>query len=451
MLLSKLKPNVFFFPSSPVEEAVKNLGNAIAQSILSSVTAAITPALGQIHALAPAPSQQMVPAIAPAPSQQGMQALGPATTSHEENGYYGRGRGRGWGGRGKGRGGNRGRGGRGRSYEPYRRPVRWEDSEIERLAAELKAEKETRKRLEQSIERSTVQDLQRMRLEEKKGKLLDAHFHYDRINHIKRGVSIHDTISDQVNPYPRTELSVEGGIMVFCDPKEFPPSHVIEDIKRKGHFGVAMGIHPNYSKGDLNKLKPSVQKIKEQMILGNLNGLGEVGLDFLKGGHIKKQEEILEWILPLARPDIPLILHIRGIPADSNNELAYNHALYFLLNKLDTSQTIQLHSFTGTSLTVNKWLMNFPNCYFSFSGIIQKFNSEQIEALQKVPLDRLLLETDSPYLPIRKEIKCNFPSYIGEIAQRVAFIRKDNLDELVQQTYQNTNMIFFEQQYVSAN
>ena len=408
---------------------MKQLGNAIAQSLLNSVTEAMSP---QLAGLARIPQQSLqLPNQNPIP-------INPLGYQNYYPGPQRGGRGRGNRGRGRGNRGNRGRG-RGNRFSPYEHqnaPKR--DEDIARLTSELEKERDERKKLELEL------DLTRLSVGNKAtGKLLDSHFHWDRLNKVKR-VTLEKLTSDQIMPTPKSELSIEGGIMVFCDPKDFPNNEEIGYIKRSGKFGIAMGIHPNHSKGNLDKLEPSVQLIREQMERGNLNGLGEVGLDFMKGGQIKKQEQILEWILPLAKPEIPLILHIRGIPEDSNNELAYNHALQFLLSKqLNTNQTIQLHSFTGNNGTVKKWLQKFPNCYFSFSGLIQKFNQEQLIALKEVPSNRLLLETDSPYLPIRKEIKCNFPGYLGETAQKAATIRNEPIGQLVANTWTNTNLIFF--------
>ena len=203
--------------------------------------------------------------------------------------------------------------------------------EISELQKKLTLERERGEKLELSLkEQNTTSRLGQMHfVRNTPGKLIDAHFHWDRLNKVT-GVKVEKLLSREVKPTPHSDLEVEGGIMVFCDPQDFPNGYEIGNIKTKGKFGVAMGIHPNYSKGNISRLKPAVELIREQMERRNLNGLGEVGLDFLKGGNIKKQEQILEWILPLARPEIPLILHIRGIPEDSNSELAYSHALHFL-------------------------------------------------------------------------------------------------------------------------
>ena len=430
----EIKPCFFCF--SAVDQAVKQLGNAIAQSLLASVTEAMTPSLtGMARSISQAPAPET-----PAPHT-------PALQPYQEYEYQGGRRGRGANGRG---GGNRGRGYRGRGngrgrYNPYLNHQQ-DVQEIARLTRELAKERDTRIKLEQTLGNQATQKMGDLHIAQGQGKLLDAHFHWDRVNRIKR-MNLEDLISDQVRPRPDSDLQVEGGIMVFCDPKDFPTSQEIKEIKTRGKFGVAMGIHPNYSKENISRFEPSVQLIREQMDQRNLNGLGEVGLDFLKGGNVQKQEQILEWILPLARPEIPLILHVRGISEDSNSELAYDHALRLLIkNNLDKNQAVQLHSFTGTSRTVQRWLKIFPNCYFSFSGLVRNFNPEQIQALRVVPSDRLLLETDSPYLPLRREIRCNVPGYLGETAQVVARIRGESIGELVSNTRNNTNLIFFTQQ-----
>ena len=81
-------------------------------------------------------------------------------------------------------------------------------------------------------------------------------------------------------------------------------------------------------------------------------------------------------------------------------------------------QKIHLHSFAGDADLVSKWIESYPNTYFGMSGLLRTFDSRQIKALLSIPLDRLLVEKDSPYLSLNLSI--NSPACIGDIAHLVA-------------------------------
>ena len=226
---------------------MKQLGNAIAQSLLTSVTEAMSP---QLAGLARIPQQLQLPTQGQIPNNP-IDYTSPNDYQGLQRGGRGRGR------RARGRGGRGGRGrGRGR-FQPYEHANTNRDENLARLTSELEKERDERKRLELEL------DLTKLRVsEENSGKLLDSHFHWDRLNHIKR-VNLEKLTSDQIMPSPKSELSIEGGVMVFCDPKDFPNNEEIGYIKRSGTFGIGMGIHANYSKGNLNRVEPSVQVIRE--------------------------------------------------------------------------------------------------------------------------------------------------------------------------------------------
>ena len=168
----------------------------------------------------------------------------------------------------------------------------------------------------------------------------------------------------------------------------------------------------------------------------------KMGFDFLKGSSLNNQERLLECQLSLTEPTIPLILHIRGNREDKSGEWAYSHCLWFLKDKIKRDQIIQLHSFSGTTRQIQEWLEAFPNTYFSLSGLIRFFNTEKTEALKAIPIERLLLETDAPYLPIRKNIHHNSPVYLGELMERVAALRGLSLIEVSKWNEDNFQTVF---------
>ena len=105
-------------------------------------------------------------------------------------------------------------------------------------------------------------------------------------------------------------------------------------------------------------------------------------------------------------------------------------------------QLIQLHCFQGPASEVTRWLDAFPNTYFSVGGIVKTLTPEHLEGLRAIPTDRLLLETDSPYLPLDPTMWVNTPRYLGDIAVAVAQARGMDLGQVAAATLINSDNIF---------
>jgi TatD DNase family protein len=167
---------------------------------------------------------------------------------------------------------------------------------------------------------------------------------------------------------------------------------------------------------------------------GHLIGIGETGLDY-HYEHSPKgmQQEYFKRYMNLALEcNLPLIVHCREAFED----------FFTLIDDYYPSQRGALHCFTGkqeeaTELVKRGWMV-------SFSGIITFKKSEELrEALRIVPLEQLLIETDSPYLaPQSKRGKTNEPSYIVETAQKISEIKKVPLKEVAQITSANACHFF---------
>ena len=107
-------------------------------------------------------------------------------------------------------------------------------------------------------------------------------------------------------------------------------------------------------------------------------------------------------------------------------------------------QRIHLHcfKFTGRRGNVENWLEKFPNCHIGFTAKVSPFNDPQTEVLRAIPNDRILLETDSPYMPMSLHHGTNTPAYLSDIARMVSHHRCLSLEELLALTVANGHQLY---------
>jgi len=202
-------------------------------------------------------------------------------------------------------------------------------------------------------------------------------------------------------------------------------------------FGSAVGVHP---KALLRDVKGVVGLVERELRKQGVVALGEIGLDrSVPEREWGRQEEMFVGLLELACPRRPVILHIRG--RDTYSCEASALALRLMQKNVSPTQRIHLHCFTGTHDQVLSWSDAFPRCYFSISGLAARFDEVQKSAVRGIPADRLLVETDSPYLRVLSK-KENTPAYVGEVANTVAQIRKWTLRDILRTTAENGRRLY---------
>tara|TARA_B100000029_G_C17478203_1_gene924574 strand:- start:385 stop:1146 length:762 start_codon:yes stop_codon:yes gene_type:complete len=193
------------------------------------------------------------------------------------------------------------------------------------------------------------------------------------------------------------------------------------------------GIHPHETNNDLIDKDEIVKKV---LLNKKIIGVGESGLDFYynnshKDSQLKSFKNHIDASLEL---DIPIIVHSRN---------AEKETFEVLNNYKDTKLKILMHCFTGSYNFAEK-LMSF-NTYFSASGIITFKNSIELQnTFKKIPLEKLLIETDSPFLaPVPMRGKKNEPSYIKFTLDKLADIKEISNEKLDLITTKNFNKLFF--------
>ena len=205
-----------------------------------------------------------------------------------------------------------------------------------------------------------------------------------------------------------------------------------EIIKRDEMIYGTYGIHPHEVKN--NKVSSGLI-IKEITDNKKIIGIGETGLDFYYN-HSEKSEQISsmeEHIEASIKLNIPLIVHSRN---------AEKETLEIFNNYKNEKMKILMHCFTGSKDFAIKLLD--LNAYFSASGIITfKKSLELQETFKFLPLKKLLIETDSPFLaPEPNRGKKNEPSFIKYTAEKLAKIKEIHTEELVKATSLNFNSLF---------
>jgi len=191
---------------------------------------------------------------------------------------------------------------------------------------------------------------------------------------------------------------------------------IIEISKKFENVLPMIGIHPseidNFKDEDFNYLEDFIKKEK-------IIGIGEIGLDYTYKTDKNKQKEIFEKQFQLAEKyKLPVVLHIRE---------TFNNVFEILKN----FKVIPIwHSCTGNLEEVEKFLE--IGGFISFSGIITFKNASRLREIVKiVPLERIFLETDSPYLtPEPYRGKINEPAYIKFVYQKVAEIKNIEIEKV---------------------
>jgi TatD DNase family protein len=253
--------------------------------------------------------------------------------------------------------------------------------------------------------------------------LVDSHCHLDRID-----------LSPYDNNFSRfVDQTVDSGVShmlcVSIDLESYPDMlHLVEAYP---DIFVSVGVHPC----DKDRREPSVDELVALARHPKNVAIGETGLDYFRAeGDLEWQRDRFRRHIQAARQAAkPLIIHTREAREDTISILEQEQAA-------DVGGV--MHCFTETwEMAQAAMEMGF---YISFSGIVTFRNADELrDVASKVPLDRMLIETDSPYLaPVPHRGKPNQPSYVSHVAQAIAELRGVPVDDLVHTTNDNFFRLF---------
>jgi TatD DNase family protein len=249
---------------------------------------------------------------------------------------------------------------------------------------------------------------------------IDSHCH---INFTE----LHDNIAELVQNMHTNKVT--HALCAAVSLEDFPD--LIQKIHALPNFYASVGVHPDYE----DVQEPSVDELVTLSQLDKVIAIGETGLDYYR---LQEHETIadLDWQRTRFRTHIqaanqvnkPLIIHSREARDDTLRIMQEEQA--------DKCKGV-LHCFTDTyDMAVKALDMGF---YISFSGIVTFKSAKDLQdTAKKLPLDRILIETDAPYLaPMPHRGKVNQPAWVMHVAEFLAELRQEPLQKIAEQTTQN--------------
>ncbi len=253
-------------------------------------------------------------------------------------------------------------------------------------------------------------------------KIIDSHCHIDRVDLDQFGGSMESMLAHA------KDLSVEEFLCVCIDLEHF--DDVFSLAKAYENIYASVGVHPTEQEGK----DPSVDELLALANHDKIIAIGETGLDYF---HIEK--DTADWQRDRFRRHIaasnqsgkPMIIHTRDAKEDTIE----------LMQQERAGQGV-MHCFSEDWDTAKAAIdLGF---YISFSGIITFKSAESLrEVAKKVPADRLLIETDSPYLtPVPYRGRPNSPAYTYYVAEKLAEIRGTSINDIADTTTANFKKLF---------
>jgi TatD DNase family protein len=203
---------------------------------------------------------------------------------------------------------------------------------------------------------------------------------------------------------------------------------------------AAVGIHPN-SKNDFNE--KSIVQLETLAKSDHVVAIGEIGLDYYRlGNSLEQQKLMFQSQLELAsKLDLPVCIHNRDASNDII-EITEKWRGHFIEKNQQLNYPGVFHSFSG-SLELAKKILNF-DFYIGLTGsITYPRNHELRKTVNSIPLEKLLIETDSPYLPPHPfRGQRNLPVYVKYVAQQISEIKIMDIGSILSATTKNASDLF---------
>ena len=253
--------------------------------------------------------------------------------------------------------------------------------------------------------------------------MIDSHFHGAVMR--KKGMDTHFILKQAIKE------GLIGGIDIGLTPDDFPERSAA--LKLFPSILLSAGCYP--SEVEKKTVRELVSSLKDLLVQEKeIAAIGEIGLDWhWNYGTRQAQKELFKEQLVLAKEfNLPVIIHNREADSD----------VLDILSSIHLPRGGILHCFSSDYNTAKKILDR--GFLISFAGnLTYKRNAELRDTAMKVPIDRILMETDSPYLsPQKRRGSLNHPGHIGYIYETVAAVKNMEIHKLIQQIKSNFNGLF---------
>lgn len=244
----------------------------------------------------------------------------------------------------------------------------------------------------------------------------------------------HLNFPDLVNQLPEIKAAmqqnqVNHALCISVTLPDFP--EVLALAEDNENFFASVGVHPDYE--DIEE--PTIEKLVELADHKKVVAIGETGLDYfrLKGDLAWQRERFRTHIRASVATGKPLVIHTRSAAEDTIRIMREEGAkqvggvMHCFVEDMDVAQQAMDLGF-----------------YISFSGIVTFKNAKSVkEVAKQVPLDRLMVETDSPYLaPVPYRGKTNNPSYVKHVAEEIALLRDISFEAVAKASTENFFRLF---------
>lgn len=216
-------------------------------------------------------------------------------------------------------------------------------------------------------------------------------------------------------------------VVIGVNRQEWP--QVLAMATQYDHLYATVGVHPEYENTEEFTEAELIAEVQHPKVIG----IGETGLDYhWCSGELSWQHNRFRTHIQAARQtDLPVVIHTRNSAADTLS----------ILREYDVVKGV-MHCFTE-NIDIARQALDL-GLYLSFSGIVTFKNAEDIKAVARfAPLDRILVETDAPYLaPVPFRGKKNEPAYVRKTAEYVADLRQMTYPALAEATTHNFFQLF---------
>jgi len=252
---------------------------------------------------------------------------------------------------------------------------------------------------------------------------IDSHCHLDRVNLDDFQGSFDIFVDDAL------KQGIDKMLCVCIDLENYPA--MLSLIEPYADIYVSVGVHPNESEG----VDPTVEQLIELAKHPKNIAIGETGLDYFRSeGDLDWQQDRFRNHIEAAKEcGKPLIIHTREAREDTISIMREQQA--------EQAGGV-MHCFTENWPMAKAALdMGF---YISFSGIVTFNSAKDLQAVaKKIPLDRMLIETDSPYLaPVPHRGKSNRPQYVPQVAECLAQLRGLTVQQIAKHSSDNFYRLF---------